>query len=287
MRNRLLACLLAVLISTPALADWTPGKYMKQATTRTLANAVVQERASSTLGLAKGICFLGALLKKNGGSCEFNISLSDSKTYMFVGGGDDDATDVDIKIKDSKGNVVGSDTKTDNEPIVKFRPAESGTYTIVLSNHSDMLAFCALVVLHSGGHVMNVDNMDNTISKIFSLCNALDENTSESLSFHDESNQWCFFGYNMDKSSSETVSNMNLGGKKHYLLGSSQDSDIDVDLCLMNSKATDEIKCDKENDATPIVDYTTNAASRYGMKITNSSSSSRSFVLTAILTAND
>lgn len=281
----LLLTVLSILSTNVCFSQWAPGKYMRQATTRTLATAAYFEKRSDTYGMTDGICFLGALLKKNGGYSEMNLYLNSSNTYLFVGGGDDDASDIDIVIKNSNGTTVASDSKDDNYPVVNFEPSYSGTYTIRLLNYSDELAFCALTILRTGGYVMNLDNMDNAIDKIFTVCNNINNRESKDVSFHSYQNQWCFYGYYIASGASQTITNIDMGYESHYIVGAGDYRASDVDICLTNSNATSELKCDTESDATPIVSYTTYSSNKYGIKLKNVNSTSKSFLLACILTA--
>lgn len=279
-----LLAIVCSLLTGISFAQWVPGKYMRQATNRALSTAAYLEKQSSTFGMADGLCFLGALLKKNGGYSEFNLYLSSSSTYLFVGGGDDDASDIDISIKNSAGTTLASDSKNDNYPVVRFTPGYSGTYTIRLLNYSSSLAFCALTILKTGGYTMNTSNISDAADRIFTVCNNINNRESRDVIFHNYDNQWCFYGYYISQGEDQAVTNINMGYENHYFIASSDYRASDIDLCLMNNNASSSIKCDVESDATPVVNYVTYSSSNYGIKLKNVRSNGKSFLLTCILT---
>ena len=60
----------------------------------------------------------------------YKVQLTGGKEYRFLAAGDKDAKDVDLEIRNSNDDVVASDTDTDPNAIVNFRPKTGGLYTI-------------------------------------------------------------------------------------------------------------------------------------------------------------
>ena len=58
------------------------------------------------------------------------IYLSAGSSYRIVGVCDNDCTDVDLSLEDSKRTVVASDVLNDDLPILNFAPGASATYWI-------------------------------------------------------------------------------------------------------------------------------------------------------------
>ena len=283
MRIILLTMAAVSLLIGQTRAQWTPGVYMRQATTRTLSTAKLMESMSSTLGFNNGLCFTGTLLKAHGGSSSITVHLTGGTKYVFVGGGDDDVSDIDITISNSGGTALASDTKNDNFPIVEFTPSYSGAYTLKLLNYSYKLAFCALAVLEEGGVGLPVDNIDDAIDKIFKLCRNVNNETTRRIWFLDEDNQWCFYGYVLGNSDDQTVNHIRLGGGIRYVMAAADGNASDIDACIMNSSAEVAYHCDKEPDATPIVRYNSSEYSEYGIKLTDARSNGKTFVMACIL----
>lgn len=271
--------------ATSSFGQWTPGTYMRQATERAFNRASSVESSSDTYGLLDGSCFFGAILDASGGASEMNFYLEEGTSYKILGGGDNDATDIDITIKNSEGSTVASDVEKDNFPIANFKPYKSGTYTIRLSNHSTTLVYAAFVILKSGGYTINKSNVTDAIDKIFSLCTNVNNKDDRSISFLRVKNQWCFYGYFIPEGTSRSVTNIDLGGDFHYLVGAGDTRATDIDLCLKNSDASEKVSCDTESDAIPIVSYTTSSSNKYALEVKNVASTGKCIVFVSVLTA--
>jgi hypothetical protein len=66
------------------------------------------------------------------------VNLDIGTEYQVMGVCDTDCTDVDLVVRDSGGNEVGSDVLDDDVPIVAVTPRRSGTYqvTVIMANCS-------------------------------------------------------------------------------------------------------------------------------------------------------
>ncbi len=56
--------------------------------------------------------------------------------YLITAACDYDCDDIDITIKDSYGNILQEDTRTDDQPYVEFSPSASGEYQIEIHMYS-------------------------------------------------------------------------------------------------------------------------------------------------------
>ena len=78
------------------------------------------------------------------------VDLDSNCTYIVMGAGDKDATDVDIQIRDSNQNVVAKDDTTNVEATVEYRPPVRGRYTIrmrLFGSQRDLPCYCIAAVL--------------------------------------------------------------------------------------------------------------------------------------------
>ncbi|UEG49605.1 hypothetical protein LK994_13265 [Ferruginibacter lapsinanis] len=277
-----LLLILASFFTNQSKAQWSSGKYMKQAFVRTINYAKNYESSSSTFGFAKGLSFLGTFLDASGGKSNFTLDLKSDKTYVIMGGGDDDATDVDIKIS-KDGVTLASDTKTDNLPSVTFSPSYSGRYVLTLSNYAKTKAYCCLVILESGGLVLNTDRMKEAQNSMFALASIVNEVSTTGVAFQSKENSWCVYGYLLEQGTDNSIYGMPLrDGSKHYLVAVGDDSVKDIDLCATVDGT--ETSCNKEMDATPLVTISkATSSSTYGFRVKNIKSEHTGFVLVSIL----
>lgn len=62
----------------------------------------------------------------------YNIILKGGKQYRFLGAGDADTIDLDLRVVDATGKVVAADIGTESNAIVNFNPQADGKYTVQL-----------------------------------------------------------------------------------------------------------------------------------------------------------
>ncbi|MCB0707019.1 MAG: hypothetical protein KDC34_17005 [Saprospiraceae bacterium] len=261
--------------------DWRPGFYMKQALDITLAKASIFEMASD-YGYTDGICFMGVYLDE-GEDVGWGARLEGGREYVFIGGGDDDVTDIDIKILDDYGNVLEEDVLDDNNPVVKFMPKKSGTYNVRLKLYSCDAAgsFCAMTIMQEHANSVPVSSLDNAVETVIGYGEYVNEQYP--VKFHDIENQWCLFGAIIASGDYETITNLDLGFEDHILIAAGDDNLNDADLFLMDDN-DNILEKDVEKDAIPAIRYTTKGTTSYKLKIKNEDSNGKSLLITCVLT---
>lgn len=277
--------LLVVFLSFSVLSlhaeEWTPGTYMQQAVDNVHAKA---ELATSfgDYGYSGGFCFLGAYILK-GKSVKWRTTLPTGKQLLFIGGGDNDATDVDIKIYNDKDVLVAEDSDTDNSPVLKFKTSSTQTYTIELRlyNTSTTGSFCCISFLEENAPGVPMANMEQAMANIIDFGSKV--NDKFSVRFHDMDNQWCLYGVNQASGTSNTCQNMSMGTENHIYLAAGDSHLEDADLFLLNSEGESVAK-DVEEDAVPGFKYTTSKEERYQLKIKNVKSSGNALTICIVLT---
>ena len=65
------------------------------------------------------------------------IDLNAGVRYAILGVCDNDCTDVDLRVQDPMGNMVGEDLATDDTPVVEFTSGATGQYRVTV-----MMATC-------------------------------------------------------------------------------------------------------------------------------------------------
>lgn len=269
------------VFTAQAQEAWSPGVYMQQAVDNVHKKA---EYATSfgDYGYSGGFCFLGAYVKK-GKSVKWRTTLPTGKQLLFIGGGDDDATDVDIKIYNSDGDLVKEDAGTDNSPVVKFKTNSDETYTIELRLYTTTStgSFCCISFLEEEAPGVPMANMEQAMASVIDYGNKVNEKFS--VRFHDMDNQWCLYGVNQASGESNTCNNMSMGSEKHFYIAAGDNNLEDADLYLLD--ADDEVIVkDAENDAVPLMRQETYESVRYQLKIKNVKSTGNSLTICIVLT---
>jgi hypothetical protein len=260
-----------------SMAQWTPGRYMRQAMNNTLAKSQYMTSNSTTLGYKDGLCFLGAYLNKSS-EVGWTITLNAGTEYAFVGGGDNDATDVDLRVTNSSGTTLWQDTQNDITPIVRFTPSYTAKYTVYMKLYSSTSkgSFCAMSILRNGGFNIPTNRLDESIDNIMEM----GSNINNRKSTYFISDQWSLFGGLFGSGESQNITNLDLGNTNCVILGSGDRNVADADLHLTASGVDER---DSKTDALPVVIHTTSSYKKYELEIKNYSSSGKSVVISAIL----
>lgn len=278
----LLACFLvsSIIVQAQDQDEWTPGTYMSQALTLTLAKGHILEQ-NSQYGFDDGICLLGAYLE-TGAEVSWNLALDHESEYVFIGGGDDDATDIDIILMDRDGEIVEQDQEEDNNPVVGFKPPYTGIFTVRLKLYACDASgsFCCLNIMKDYANAIPVSSMDEAVENIIGYGTKVNSNIP--VKFHDLPNQWCLFGSILSSKETEEIRGMSFGDLNHIIISTGDGNLIDADLCLLNGAA--EVACDRDDDAIPVIRFSSETNSLYNLQIMNVKSSGKSLIMTAILT---
>lgn len=261
-------------------SPWRPGQYMIQAWSKTIASALYLEE-NSNFGLKNDFCVLGAYLGE-GKSVSLSTYLSRSNEYVFIGGGDEDATDLDIRIKSESGTLLTEDNERDNNPVVRFQPRSSGTYTIELDLYdcSANGSFVCIALMKKYGNTVPVSNVVDVGKKFFEIgeefCRRLG-----GVKFHDSYSSWCMYTSILDEGEYSQMGNVRLGSSNHifYAVGDQNIDDVDLSIYDGNAWETDD-----EVDSLPILDIRSYSYKRYKVKTKNYDSNGKSLIITGILT---
>jgi hypothetical protein len=114
MRTKTQQWAIMLAVATAAFAALTTGKLF-----------------ANSLGL-DGECAFAACEIAPGGTADFARTFYAGQTYEIVASGSDGARDVDLYVLNSRGQVIKSDTRSNKEARVVFRPSSTGTYTVRL-----------------------------------------------------------------------------------------------------------------------------------------------------------
>lgn len=277
----MLSLALMGLVVAPAAAqadDWTPGHYMEQALS-TVKGSVLSVMGDSDLGLDEGTCVFGALLQPES-SVSVEYEFERGVTYAVLGGGDEDAVDLDIEILGPGGEVLAVDNEPDAVPIAVFTPDSHMQATVVLSLYGqEVPSFTAMVVLREGGRQVPEGSMDQAMDAFFELCAGQASDTN--AIFHEEPGHWCLYGAIVEPGGSAWVRSLPLQAGSHMLLGAG-DSDL-TDLDMFFYEGDDLFGDDTLPDAIPVVFADTGRGSNFQLELSCASAETWGFALMGVL----
>lgn len=263
--------------------NWIPGKYMTQSVANVLSSALRAGDITS-FGFRDGTCVMSAYIRR-GNTVTMPLRLESGESYLFIAGGDDDATDVDLSVENANGLEVASDKKVDNKPFVLYTPPVSGNYTVKVRLYAGKSAgsFCTLALMEQGANRVPAMNLAKATAKIIAMGTLLDQR--HGVKFHDLHDEWCLYGAVLGSNESTAIAGLKMGSEKHYFVGGGDTNLEDADLSLFGNKyASDPLCSDTESDPNPMFGCNTNSYDRYKLKILNARSSGKSLVMAAVLT---
>lgn len=247
-----LLALTALPTAAPAQDEWQPGKYMTQALGKIMASArnVAQK---TQFGLDDGsTCFMGGLLKV-GKQAETSIPLKGGTEYAFIGGGDDDAGDLDLYLVDPNGKIVERDVDDDATPVVTFKAPADGQYRILLklAEGQAKSSFCGYATMRSGGFDVPPQNLATCAARLMKLCEVI-ANKTGGAAFHDAEGEWSLVGTILAQGQALTQNGIDLPEGKHAFAATGDTQAEDLDLLILGANRK-QLAEDTDNDANPVV----------------------------------
>lgn len=230
-----------------------------------------------------GVCFGIAVVRK-GDKIQTSYPLERGVRYLFIGGGDNNAQNIDIAVLDSKGTVMAQDNAPDAIPVVFFTPKYTGNYNLAMRLKSGKAAssFCSLVVMrNSGGYALPISSIREAIRP--EQLPAETHEIANTLQFHRVRNQWAVFGAVLKQGDATVVPNLKYESGLHVFVAGSDGRSTDVDLYLLNSAGQKLTEATKGG-AEPSMSYQTDGSQTYQLGVANVRSKGASLVF---LTAFD
>lgn len=262
-----------------ANSEWKPGTYMSQAVARVVATGAVVDQADSNFGWAPGLCLLGGFLEQRQ-TVSFGFYLEAGHKYVFVGGGDNDVTDLDLYLY-SGSTKLTSDQDIDANPVLSFTPTRSGTYSLRVHMYGASTAsFAAVGVLSDHGYSVPIRNL--TDASVKSLQNSMFYNENRGgATFHAGANQWSLYGWIIRPGATETIETITLENRTHTFHAAGDTTTSDLDLEVVNNSDKSVIARDSDGDAIPAVHI--QGAGTVDLRVKNHTSRGASLVLATVL----
>lgn len=276
--------------SSPAAdSTWAPGKFMIQAVGR-VADAAKNIEAKSNIGFdVDHACLLGAYLAK-GKSIDIVQSFKAGRQYVLIGGGSDNAIDVDLGVLDSNNKLLIADTDDDPTPMVKFKPLKDGNYTIRLALEKSKSSgnFVALAIMHEGGYTIPTKSFVASIGRAIMNANAVSKKVSAKgmdLVFHEQGN-WALYGTVLKPQEVSTFGGLSLVTDPTIALAGADEDGTNIDLFIKDQRASKVVAKDDDPDATPAVLVTPEAGKMYSLSVANAAKAGTTMATALLLDVN-
>ena len=281
---RLAALALGVLIlaasCTAAHAADTTKQSLVQARDRMLAGAEALETKSYAYD---GVTPFSLAFIDRKGAASITTPLDAGTDYAFVGVGDDDATDVDVIIEDSAGQVVAQDADDQEVAAAPFTPEKSGKYTVTLrlTDSKASSSACALAIFRKGGgYKLKSDSVRDTTDNMFDVAQKVHDKYD--TIYNSGGGQWAIVGSVLKASASATLSGVNVKKGTYVFVAMGDEDMIDLDMKVVGA---DGKLIDKDNDVdnSAVCANIFDAPQTCSLELTNAKSDDFCLVMHAIL----
>ena len=231
-------------------------------------------------------CLLGAYLK-TGSNIDIVQSFKGGRQYVLIGGGSENAVDVDLGVIEGS-TLLASDTDDDPTPVVKFRPARDGNYTIRLALEKSKGSgnFVALAIMHEGGYSIPTKSIVASIGRAIRNATAAAKKVNQKggdLVFHEQGN-WSFYGTVLKPQEMSTFGGLKLVTDPTLALAGADDDGQNIDL-FIKDRAGNVVAKDDEPDATPAVLVHPSPSTSYSLSVSNAARSGTTLATVLLLDA--
>lgn len=198
-------------------------------------------------------------------------------SYIVIAAGDEDATNVDLRISNETYEVVAQDLETDRIAIVEFTPKAGANLTIEVELYeANTASFVSFVVLREYGVQISRNDLDIAAASLMNQGETMNQD-QEAVSRYLRFNfdyllpQSCLFGGLVAGGDQRALTNLSMGGGDARVIAAGGSNVDDIDLILYDSSGY-ELVSDVQTNALPVVDYYTSFYSTYQVEIVNHAS---------------
>jgi hypothetical protein len=199
-----------------------------------------------------------------GATQDYPVTMIAGVPYKIAGVCDNDCPDLDIKLLDSNGRELASDSLTDSLPIVSYRPGQSGEYRVRVVMYDCNVAPCSagLTVMATGPASTNSGSSGTSSfdQQVISQLDTMEANASGmSRLFRSP-----IFRLNEGATQDYPI-DMRAG--QRYMIGGVCDNDCpDLDIKLIDPSGN-EVAEDTATDSVPIVNHSPSKSGTYKVRV--------------------
>ena len=275
-----------VVTSDPPAAGegstWVPGVYMQQAVTGVLASASSANLLGDYRLVEDQASMAGAYIEV-GDSATMHVQMEAGVDYAFLGVGDDDVIDLDLRVVGPDGQVVAEDVDSNPRPVLELTPESSGIYDVRLQLYDGARgSYVALAMLSTkAASTLPLTRLQQAVDRYRSYGEVV-HSSAGNASYITTGDRWAVFGVVLNEGGDMTINTLTFGRATYAVLAAGDEAAEDIDLELFDSNDV-QVGSDTESDATPMVLYNAPSAGRYSAKVRNHESSGPSFVIMSVL----
>ena len=279
----LLRLLVLLLFTLPISAQsWSTADRFTQTLDGLYAKCNLMVAVSGT-DWRPGLCLAATQLERTK-TVSLEVQLRVARKYVFIASAEPGTTDLDLLVRDASGRIVGSDTESDQTPIVELTVDTAATFTVQLHYVSGEAetALVALGMLRSFG-VPLADGAFREVSRQFGAAAGAVRAAGGARGFRSGPDTWCVFGYLLEEGQGATVENLRLTAGRHFFAATGPESVQDIDLYLAGS-SPEILRVDRDGDAYPMLDYEVTEPGPYRLRLEVERARGASLVLLGLFT---
>jgi hypothetical protein len=269
--------------STPGARASLTSEYrpVEQAVTRVM-RAAQKVVAKTPYHFDAGVCF-GVAFVRNGDVISSAYPLQKGVTYVFFGGGDANAQNIDLELRDANNRVLAQDVAGDAIPAVLYVPKYTGSYrlTMRLKKSRSASSFCSLIVMRkTGGYALPVSVL-REVAQPSAQMPAEMKQYGDMLRFHRVRNEWAIYGAVLKQGDATSLGGLKFESGNHILGAFSDGRAKDLGLMLSSNGAPVPGQGDQTG-ATPGILYQTRGNQTYNLTVQNRKSNGASLIFVTV-----
>lgn len=271
---RYLSVVAALVVSQLSLAEaraqWADDIFVEQSLMACFeeADGYVE---NNCYGYTAGVSVVGSFMAPSD-RFTFNMYFEGGRDLMIISAGDQDAIDVDLRVRDFKGGLLDEDTSHDAHALVEFSTVRAATYSVEVELYSaDADAFVSFVVLEAGGGYVPFSDLELAMHNMLDMWRGgVDLAVEEGIvmNFNRRANQPCLFGALLQGDQQVSLTNLSFDNGD-MLAFATGDSDVqDLDLVVYDDRHF-ELQADRSVSAVPVVSCRTSDRRWYEVELIN------------------
>ena len=266
--------------SHAARAADTTKQALQQARERMIAGATALHTKSYAYD---GVTPFSLAFVDRKGAASITTPLDAGTDYAFVAVGDDDATDVDVIVKDSAGRIVAQDVDEQEVAAAPFTPGKSGKYTVTLrlTDGKASSSACALAIFRQGGgYNLTADSVRDTTDNMFEVSQTVHDKYN--TIYNSGGGQWAIVGSVLKAGATSTLSGINVRKGTYVFVAMGDEDMVDLDMKVLgaNGKLIDK---DNDVDNSAVCANVFDAPQTCSLELTNAKSDDFCLVMHAVL----
>lgn len=261
-----------------------------------IAQAVISPRESLSTVFEKGNLMvalsgvewrpgltMAAARLETGATISLNLTLDPSTNYVFIATtANGDASDVDLYLRNSMGQLQAEDKETDGTPVLEFSTTNGGSYQlqIHLAGSNQPSEFVALSILQGGGRSILRQDYEQVANNFFRMASVTRSNFT-GTNWLSKPNQWCLFGYSLHQNQGTTLRQLRPGAGDTFFAAAGSPALRNIDLYLAD-QSLHIIANDIGPGAKPIIRHKTKANANYDLRVEVENSKGNGLLLVGV-----